>query len=281
MNKGIVLVDKEVNYTSRDIVNILCKVFNNKKIGHTGTLDPIASGVLVVLVGKYTKLGNVLTALDKEYIAEIKLGIKTDTLDITGEVLEKKDFLVDKEKVREVLESFLGEYHMEVPLYSAIKVDGKRLYQYAREKKKVELPIKNVRIEEIELLSLKGDIIRFRVKVEKGTYIRSLIRDICEKLGTVGTMNSLVRIRQGNFRLEDAYTLEDIKKGNYKVLSIKDILKVREYEIRDDEFGKKVFNGNKIDRDFLEDLILFTYKGEEVALYQKNNDEYKPFIMLK
>ena len=247
MNKGIVLVNKEVNYTSRDIVNILCKVFNNKKIGHTGTLDPIASGVLVVLVGKYTKLGNVLTALDKEYIAEIKLGIKTDTLDITGEVLEKKDFLVDKEMVREVLESFLGEYHMEVPLYSAIKVDGKRLYQYAREKKKVELPIKNVRIEEIELLSLKGDIIRFRVKVEKGTYIRSLIRDICEKLGTVGTMNSLVRIRQGNFRLEDAYTLEDIKKGNYKVLSIKDILKVREYEIRDDEFGKKVFNGNKID----------------------------------
>ena len=170
---------------------------------------------------------------------------------------------------------------MEVPLYSAIKVDGKRLYQYAREKKKVELPIKNVRIEEIELLSLKGDIIRFRVKVEKGTYIRSLIRDICEKLGTVGTMNSLVRIKQGNFRLEDAYTLEDIKKGNYKVLSIKDILKVREYEIKDDEFGKKVFNGNKIDRDFLEDLILFTYKGEEVALYQKKNEEYRPIIMLK
>ena len=281
MNKGIVLVNKEVNYTSRDIVNILCKVFNNKKIGLTGTLEPIASGVLVVLVGKYTKLGNVLTALDKEYIAEIKLGIKTDTLDITGEVLEKKDFLVDKEKVREVLESFLGEYHMEVPLYSAIKVDGKRLYQYAREKKKVELPIKNVRIEEIELLSLKGDIIRFRVKVEKGTYIRSLIRDICEKLGTVGTMNSLVRIKQGNFRLEDAYTLEDIKKGNYKVLSIKDILKVREYEIRDDEFGKKVFNGNKIDNDFLEDLILFTYKGEEVALYQKKDAEYRPFIMVK
>ncbi len=280
MNKGIIVVNKSPGFTSRDVVNVLSKEFKTKKIGHTGTLDPIASGVLVVCIGKYTKLVNTLTSLDKEYIAEIKLGIKTDTLDITGQVLEEKKAQVTRKQVQEVLESFLGEYQMEVPIYSAIKVKGKKLYQYAREGKEVALPIKKVTIYDIELLDFKDDIIKFRVKVAKGTYIRSLIRDICAKLGVMGTMQSLIRTKQGSFKLEEAYTLEEIKEGKYKILEVRDVLDVLEYEL-DQELEKKVSNGNKIKLNIKNDYILFIKNKQEVALYQKDKEEYKPLIMFK
>ena len=129
---GILLVNKPKDYTSRDIVNKLTKVFNTKKIGHTGTLDPIAEGVLVITIGKCTKLCDILTSTYKEYIATIKLGIKTDTEDITGNILEQKDFNIKEEQIREVLNTFIGKSIQEVPIYSAIKVNGKKLYEYAR-----------------------------------------------------------------------------------------------------------------------------------------------------
>ena len=280
MNKGIIVVNKSPGFTSRDVVNVLSKEFKTKKMGHTGTLDPIASGVLVVCIGKYTKLVNTLTSLDKEYIAEIKLGIKTDTLDITGQVLEEKKAQVTWEQVQTVLESFLGEYQMEVPIYSAIKVKGKKLYQYAREGKEVALPVKRVTIYDIELLDFKDDLIKFRVKVAKGTYIRSLIRDICAKLGVMGTMQSLIRTKQGSFKLEEAYTLEEIKEGKYKILEVRDVLDVLECEL-DQELEKKVSNGNKIKLNIKSDYILFIKNKQEVALYQKDKEEYKPLIMFK
>ncbi|MDE5539569.1 MAG: tRNA pseudouridine(55) synthase TruB, partial [Bacilli bacterium] len=245
MTKGILIVNKPVGYTSRDIVNIVSKSVQTKKVGHTGTLDPIAEGVLVICVGRYTKLVPMLTALDKEYIAEIKLGIKTDTLDITGEILEKQDFKITQEEIENVFESFVGEYRMEVPVFSAIKVKGKKLYEYARSKEKVELPIKNVQIYELELLDFREDIIKFRVKVEKGTYIRSLIRDICKSLNTVGTMNSLLRTKQGNFSLAEAYTLEYIKNGNYKLANVQEMLSLKEHNLTEEEY-KLVKNGCKI-----------------------------------
>ena len=218
---GIIIINKPIGYTSRDVVNIIGKQLKTKKVGHTGTLDPIASGVLVVTVGRYTKLGNMLTSLDKEYIAEIKLGIKTDTLDITGKVLEEKTFDIKENDIREVLNSFIGKYNMEVPKYSAIKVNGKKLYEYARNNIDVKLPIKEVEIKSIELLEYKDDIIKFKTKVEKGTYIRSLIRDICKKLNTIGTMNNLIRIKQGNFNIEESYTIDEIKNNTFKMLNIK------------------------------------------------------------
>ena len=150
---GILVIDKPEGYTSRDVVNIVGKELGTKKIGHTGTLDPLATGVLVLCIGKYTKLTNLLTSLDKEYIAEMKLGILTDTLDITGTVLKQEAFHVTKMQILKTFSHFLGNYHMEVPMYSAIKVNGRKLYKYARNGEKVSLPVKDVHIYELELLS--------------------------------------------------------------------------------------------------------------------------------
>lgn len=280
MTNGIIITNKPTNYTSRDIVNIVGKHLNTKKIGHTGTLDPIASGVLVLCVGRYTKLVDMLTSLNKEYIAEIKLGVKTDTLDITGIVLEEKAFNITEEQIKKVLVSFLGTYHMEVPIYSAVKINGKKLYEYARNNENVKLPVKDVQIYNIELLEFIDDIIRFKVNVEKGTYIRSLIRDICTKLNTVGTMNSLIRTKQGKFKIEDAYTLEDIQNNNYKFLSIQEAVEINTYELNENEL-KKVINGNQIELPLTDEYILLTNKNKEIAIYQKENNYYKCYIMLK
>ena len=280
MTNGIIVINKDINYTSRDVVNIVSKVLKTKKVGHTGTLDPLATGVLVIVFGKYTKLVNLLTSLDKTYIAEIKLGIKTDTLDITGNIIETKDFNVTKEQILEVLNSFKGIYEMEVPIYSAIKVNGKKLYEYARNNTPVTLPIKKVNIYDIKLLDFHDDLIKIEVNVEKGTYIRSLIRDICAKLNTVGTMNNLIRTKQGKFKIDNAYSIKDIKEGNFKVLNIRDVLNLREYNLNDEEYIK-IKNGNPIKLNYSDEYILFTYNKEDIALYQKENDIYKCLIMLK
>ena len=276
---GLIIVNKPAGCTSRDVVNVVGRELKEKKVGHTGTLDPIATGVLVITLGKYTKLNDLLVSLDKEYIAEIKLGIETDTLDITGTVLEKKNVSVTKEDILRVFASFLGEYHMEVPKYSAVKVNGKKLYEYARNNEEVILPVKTVHIYELELLSFDKDTITFRTRVEKGTYIRSLIRDITKELRVIGSMSSLVRIKQGKFRLEEANSLEDIKNNNFKILHIKDALDIKEYKLNDLEY-KKVSNGNKIELPIEEANILLTYNQKEVAIYQKDDKLYKPKVML-
>lgn len=172
---GIIVVNKNAGMTSRDVVNVLCKIFNTKKIGHTGTLDPIATGVLVIAIGKYTKLVDKITSLDKEYIAKVKLGIKTDTLDITGNILEKRKCNVYKEALINTLNSFVGSYNQVVPKYSAIKINGKKLYEYARRNIEINLPSRKVEIKNIELLEFNNDSFTFKTKVSKGTYIRSLI----------------------------------------------------------------------------------------------------------
>ena len=199
----LLVVNKEKNLTSRDVVNNLTKIFNTKKIGHTGTLDPIATGVLVCLFGKYTKLVDLLTSLDKEYIAEIKLGIKTDTGDITGSIIENKKYNITKEEIIKVFKEFPSKYKQIVPKYSAVKINGKKLYEYARNNIEIELPKREVSIFSLELIDYEKDIIKFKTHVSKGTYIRSLIEDICEKLGTIGTMNNLIRTKQGGFDIEE------------------------------------------------------------------------------
>ena len=148
---GILVVNKQSGYTSRDVVNEVCKILNTKKIGHTGTLDPIAKGVLVLCIGKATKLVEILTADEKEYIAEATLGVKTDTLDNTGNIIEEKSVTVTKQQIIDVLNSMIGNYNQEVPIYSAVKIDGKKLYEYARNNISVELPKRNIEIKKIEL----------------------------------------------------------------------------------------------------------------------------------
>lgn len=279
---GILLVNKPIDFTSRDVVNKLTKILKTKKVGHTGTLDPIATGVLVVCVGNTTKLCELLTSEHKEYIATIKLGIKTDTLDTTGTIIEKKDYNVTKEQIIEVLNSFLGDSIQTTPIYSAVKVNGKKLYEYAREGIEVELPKRNINISNIELLSYKDDEIKFKTTVSKGTYIRALIDDICTKLNTVGTMSSLIRTKQGQFTLEQTFTLEDIENGKYELISIEKALSEIETITINEELYNKVKNGSIIPKTFNNDYANLLYNNKIVAIYKtydKDNTLAKPFKM--
>lgn len=275
----LIVVNKPEGYTSRDVVNKLCKILNTKKIGHTGTLDPIATGVLVCLTGKYTKLVDLLTALDKEYIAEIKLGIKTDTGDVTGNVIDKSNKVILKNDILDVIEKFSKKYLQTVPKYSAVKIDGKKLYEYARENIDIELPKREVNIYNLELISFNEDIIKIKTKVSKGTYIRSLIEDICDMLGTVGCMKSLVRTYQGVFGIDEAYTLEDIKNNNYKSKNIHEFLDYPCINVEECNL-KTVLNGGKISNIYnIKDKVIMIYNNKDLAIYEVDGKTLKPYVM--
>lgn len=285
---GILIVNKPKGYTSRDIVNIISKKLNTKKVGHTGTLDPIAEGVLVVPIGRALKISELLTSEKKEYIAKVILGYETDMLDITGKEIKRNIPNVDKDKLIEVLNSFIGKYNQEVPMYSAVKVNGRKLYEYARSNIQITPPSKIVEIYSISLLEgpiYKDNTVEFTMKCEvsKGTYIRSLIRDIAYKLSTYGTMKELIRTKQGSFLLEDAFTLEDIQKDNYKLLSIKEALPNIKITKIDDKILKQVKNGMVLDKFFEEEISLLVDKdGREIAIYKDiGNGKVKPYKMIE
>ena len=211
MYHGIIIVHKEKGFTSHDVVAKLRGICGQKKIGHTGTLDPDATGVLPVCLGSGTKLCDMLTDKDKEYVAELRLGIETDTQDMTGRVLAEHAVEVSEEQVREAVLSFQGSYMQTPPMYSALKVNGKKLYELAREGREVERQAREVRIERIEILRMQLPLVLLRVVCSKGTYIRTLCADIGEKLGCGGAMESLVRTRVGGFTLEKAVTLGQLQ----------------------------------------------------------------------
>ena len=276
---GIILVNKESGMTSRDVVNKVCHILNTKKVGHTGTLDPMATGVLVLAINKGLKIVNEITSLDKEYEAEITLGINTDTLDITGNTLSTKEVNVTNEDIDKVLNSFIGDYDMEVPIYSAIKVNGKKLYEYARNNEEVDIPVHKVKIYELKRTSdIKDNKFSIKCKVSKGTYIRSLVRDISKELGTVGVMSKLNRTKQGKFDIKDCYTLEDIENGNYNIISIKDAIDLPTVEIPDNLY-KKIINGNKIEDIYNYEKVLFEKDNRIIAIYIKDDTLLKPLHM--
>ena len=275
---GILIVNKGANVTSRDVVNDLVHIFHTKKIGHTGTLDPLATGVLVCTIGKYTKLNLDLTSEYKEYVAEMKLGVLTDTLDITGTVLEEKEVTSSEEIIRETVLSFKKKYMQEVPLYSSVKINGKKLYDYARSGESVELPSREVDIKEIEVLSISDNIIKFRCLVSKGTYIRSLIRDIGVTLGCNATMTSLIRTKQGKFDIKDSYTIEDIKDNKYKILSVEEVLDL-DIVTASDKLYHLINNGVAIEYNSNKKFILFRYNFEDISLYKLGDDnKYHMYI---
>lgn len=275
----LLVVNKPEGFTSRDVINKLSKILNTKKIGHTGTLDPIATGVLVCLTGKYTKLVDLLTALDKEYVAEIKLGIKTDTGDITGNVIDTSNKVILKNDILDVIKKFPKKYLQTVPKYSAVKINGKKLYEYARENIDIELPKREVNIYNLELISFNDDIIKIKTKVSKGTYIRSLIEDICEMLGTVGCMKSLVRTHQGIFGIDEAYTLDDIQNNNFIGKNIHEFLdypciNIEEYNL------KTVLNGGKISNIYdIKNKVILMYDNKDLAIYEVDGETLKPYVM--
>ena len=279
---GVIVVNKEKGYTSRDVVNIVGKYFNTKKIGHTGTLDPMATGVLVMCMGKCLKLVEMMMDHDKEYIAKIKLGIETDTLDVTGNVLrEEVDPSVCREDVERVLKEFVGKIKQEVPKYSSVKVNGKKLYEYARNGEEVVLPVKDIEIYDIKLTSdIVDNSFWISCHVSKGTYIRSLVRDIGYKLGTIATMEELERVSLGNFNIKDSYTISDIENGNYKVLDINDVVDLPKVVV-DSDMEKKIRNGQVLDKFFDEDKVMIVNSNDEViAIYEKKDDnKVKPYRM--
>ena len=282
---GILIVNKPSGITSRDVVNIVGKTLNIKKVGHTGTLDPMATGVLVLCLGNALKVCELITANDKEYIAKVILGIETETLDTTSPIINTKKTNITKEEIEKVLNSFKGSYLQEVPKYSAVKINGKKLYEYAREGKEIELPKKMVTIYDIQLISditYYNDTTSFYIKttVSKGTYIRSLIRDIGYKLNTYGCMDSLERTRQGIFNIDNSYTLEEIKNNNYKLLSIEESLPNIPLVQVDNKTLFKIKNGVKLKKFFAGDMAIIKDKNKVVAIYKNDLNESKLFKMI-
>lgn len=282
---GILVVNKELGYTSRDVVNIVCKELKTKKVGHTGTLDPMASGVLVLCVGQALKMCELLTNHDKEYIAGITLGIETDTLDLDGKIISTKAVDIKKEKIIEVINSFKGSYLQEVPKYSAVKVNGKKLYEYARNNIDVKLPAKTVNIYDIDIIDDiiydKGKIhFKIRTSVSKGTYIRSLVRDIGVKLGVPAVMNSLVRNRLGAFNLDNAYSLDEIKNGEFKIISILDAFpNIKRINVSD-EIAFKVRNGVILEPFFNGDKAFILDNNDKlIAIYENVDNKSRVYKM--
>ena len=253
---GVIVINKNSGPTSFDVVNDVSHIFGIKKVGHTGTLDPLAEGILIIAIGKATKIVELLTSKDKEYIAEVKLGFCTDSYDTDGVILNRCN-IPDNLDIFNVLNSFKKTYMQEVPIYSAIKVNGKKLYEYARNGKSVILPKKEVTIKDIELLSRDSSSFTFRTLVTKGCYIRSLIQDISKELGVYATMSRLIRTKQGVVSIDMSNTIDDLLNNNYRILSIEECL---DYPIvvidNDDKF--KVSNGVRLENKWnIEDRVIF------------------------
>ncbi len=260
---GILVINKSKGLTSNDIVKKVKKILNTK-VGHTGTLDPNATGVLPLLLGNATKISKYLINHDKEYEAVIKLGAKTTTADVEGEIIEEKEEnkeKLKKENIEEVLKSFIGKQQQIPPIYSAIKVNGKKLYEYARQGKEVEIKARNIEIYDLKLLKIdsKNDELTINVKCSKGTYIRSLCEDIAVKLETLGYMKELNRIQVGEFNIKDSVTIEEFKanienKDYSNIIGIEKIFKeIPEITIKQREY-EKYLNGVKIDTDNMDGI---------------------------
>lgn len=280
MYHGMINVYKEKGFTSHDVVAKLRGICKQKKIGHTGTLDPDAVGVLPVCLGCATRLCDMLTEKDKEYVAVLRLGVTTDTQDITGKVLAEKEVTESVEKVREVISSFQGEQLQIPPMYSALKVNGKKLYELAREGKEIERKARPIVVHEIEILSENMPEFTIRVKCSKGTYIRTICHDIGQKLSCGGAMVSLKRTKVGNFGIEDSYTLsriEDMAKEGRLCEILLPVEKVFEKlpEIRvKEETMKALLNGNQLRREDFLSLSEEALKAEEVRVYGSDGRFY-------
>ena len=276
---GILVVDKPKGPTSRDIVNQVSKILGTKKVGHTGTLDPIATGVLVLTIGKGTKLTEMLQASTKEYIATAMFGIETDTLDTEGTIIKEEPVTITKEDVKRALKEMEETYEQEVPIYSAIKVNGKKLYEHARKNEQVEeLPKRTVTIYETKFLSFEENQATFRVVVSKGTYIRSFIRDLAKKLNTVAIMSDLRRTKQGTFPVEESHPLEEITKDT-KLISLIDAVSIPKQEATGEIFFK-IKNGAVLEFTQRAPIVLWTNNCKALAIYEQDGPKIRPKTMI-
>ncbi|MDD6845183.1 MAG: tRNA pseudouridine(55) synthase TruB [Clostridia bacterium] len=290
---GIINVYKEKGFTSHDVVAKLRGILHIKKIGHTGTLDPDAVGVLPVCIGKGTKLCDMITDTDKTYEAVMLLGISTDTQDISGNVLSKKDVAVDEKTLIETVDSFVGEYKQIPPMYSAIKVNGRKLYQLAREGIEIERSPRDVYIRSIHINDMNlqdGEpSVTMTVSCSKGTYIRTLCHDIGEKLGCGACMKSLSRTRVGRFYIDDSFTINQIAALNLKgelssiVAPVDSMFDYPRIQINK-EYDKLLYNGNllplsagkALDVGLADKVRIYNESGEFIGIYSMDDSGYKP-----
>ena len=249
--EGIIVVNKPKGITSFDVIRKLKKILKTKKIGHTGTLDPLATGVMLMCVGKATKLASDLEAKDKVYIADFDIGYATDTYDIEGKKIAENIIEISKENLEQSIKKFIGNIKQVPPMYSAIKIDGNKLYHLARKGIEVERPKRDVTIEYINLLDFKDNKAKIETKVSKGCYIRSLIYDIGQDLGTYATMTALQRKQVGDYSLENSYSLEQIEEmvlnNDFKFLkTIEEIFSYDKYSLQTEKEFILYKNGNTV-----------------------------------
>lgn len=268
---GIIVINKPKEYTSHDVVAKVKKILNIKKVGHTGTLDPNATGVLPLLLNTGTKLSKYLIEHDKEYEVTLELGIKTDTADIEGNVIKKEEVNWKKlNDIEETLNTFLGEQTQIPPIYSAIKVNGKKLYEYARSGQNINIESRNIQIYEIELQKIdkQKNEINFRVHCSKGTYIRSLCEDIAQRLGTIGYMKELTRTKVGNFTINEAVKIEEIENNKEQIIKEKLISIEKFFESKE----SIKLNKKQLDK-FLNGVKIRIDKQENICrIYNENNE---------
>lgn len=239
---GILVIDKPNGMTSHDVVAKARKILGTRKIGHTGTLDPLATGVLVLCIDKATKLVPLLTCEEKFYEVEMKFGIKTDTGDITGNVIETASAEINIDSLYSTIQNMVGKQTQLPPMFSAVKINGKKLYEYAREGIEVEREAREIEIFDISNVSYENEILKYTIHCSKGTYVRTVCEDIAQRLGTVGTMTNLRRIKSGSFSIEDSLKLEEISKD--KIVTI-DKLFDKEIILNDKELFKLI-NGMEL-----------------------------------
>lgn len=277
---GVINIKKEKGFTSHDVVAIVRKTLGIKKVGHTGTLDPDAEGVLPICVGKATKLSDMIMDGHKTYVATLKFGLTTTTEDATGEIIEEKPVDFDEDKIKNIVKFYIGDIEQIPPMYSAIKVNGKKLYELAREGKEIERKSRKVTIYDITILKfLPPDAIEIEIKCSKGTYIRTLCSDIGKDLGCGGHMATLVRTGTGNFNINDGITLDELKTlVNDNELSkvfqsvenmFEDFTKIQITP----SFNKLLYNGARLpDKSFMSDLSSDIEDGESVTVYDYENN---------
>ncbi len=279
MNDGILIINKEAGLTSRNVDNKIGHFYGTKKVGHLGTLDPFATGLLVIGINKGTKFLPYLDDSRKKYVAELKLGIKTSTGDLDGEVIQEKDIgNIDVRKIEETLQTFLGDGEQIPPMHSAIKIDGEPLYKKAHKGIEVERKPRKITIYGLKLISFENGIITFEADVSRGTYIRVLGEDIAEKLGTIGHLISLTRTELGPFKLEDAISLNSLNENSI-VDPSRFLTSFKSFEIIDEEDVKAVYDGVMVYvGEDLGERIIMKKDGKALAIYKKVQDTltYKP-----
>lgn len=291
---GVINIYKEKGYTSHDVVNIVRKCMGKIKTGHTGTLDPDAEGVLPVCIGKATKLADYIQADTKKYRAVIKLGITTTTEDTSGEILTQTSINIPDDAVRAAIQSFVGEYNQKPPMYSAVKVNGKKLYELARQGKEVERKTRLIHIYDItDIQKLTNDCWQFEVLCSKGTYIRTLCSDIGKKLGCGGCMAELVRTASGRFSIEKSIKLQDFKDiveqgcAESVIIPMEEVLSDFNTATVVQQANKYLYNGNKISLNYVqgitkngERLLVKDSAGSLIGIYAAEEDCIKPLTML-